>query len=58
MLSGKKFILGVTDEFSIFAELVTKPDKKATKLGSALFSRWLCRKGLPIEIETVSNNGK
>jgi hypothetical protein len=37
--SGKKFILYVTDAFSKYAELVAIPDKSATTLASALFSR-------------------
>ena len=56
MPSGKKFILCVTDAFSKYAELVAIPDKSASTVGSALFSRLLCRHGLPLEI--VSDNGK
>ena len=53
--SGKKYILCITDAFSKYAELVAIPDKEATTVASALFSRWLCRHGLPLEI--VSDNG-
>jgi hypothetical protein len=56
MPSGKKFILCVTDAFSKYAELVAIPNKSAATLVSALFSRWLCRHGLPLEI--VSDVGK
>ena len=37
-------------------ELVAIPDKSAPTVASALFSRWLCRHGLPLEI--VSDGGK
>ena len=56
MPSGKKFILCVTDAFSKYAEMVAIPDKSAPTVASALFSRWLCRHGIPLEI--VSDNGK
>jgi hypothetical protein len=56
MPSGKKFILCVTDAFSKYAELMAIPDKSAATLASALFSRWLCRHGLPLKI--VLDNGK
>jgi hypothetical protein len=46
----------VTDTFSKYGELDAIPDKSASTMGSALFSRWLCRHGLPLEI--VSDNGK
>ena len=54
--SGKKYILCVTDAFSKYAELVAIQDKSAPTVASALFSRWLCRHGLPLEF--VSDNGK
>jgi hypothetical protein len=33
-----------------FAELIAIPDKRAETVAAALFSRWLCRHGLPLEI--------
>ena len=54
--SGKKYIMCVTDAFSKYVELVALPNKEADTVASALFSRWLCRHGLPNEI--VSDNGK
>jgi hypothetical protein len=54
--SGKKYIMCITDAFSKYVELVAIPDKSATTVASALFSRWLCRHGLPIEM--VSDRGK
>jgi hypothetical protein len=56
MPSGKKFILCVTNAFSKYAEQVAIPDKSAAMVASALFSRWLCRHGLPFEI--IYDNGK
>ncbi len=54
--SGKKYIMCITDAFSKYVELVAIPDKTATTVALALFSRWLCRHGLPLEI--VSEGGK
>jgi hypothetical protein len=48
--SGKKYIMCITDAFSKYVELVAIPDKSATTVASALFSRWLCRHGVPLEI--------
>jgi hypothetical protein len=48
--SGKKYIMCITDAFSTFAELIALSDKQAPKVAEALFSRWLCRHGLPLEI--------
>jgi hypothetical protein len=45
--SNKKYIMCITDAFSKYVELVAIPDKTATMVASALFSRWLCRHGLP-----------
>jgi hypothetical protein len=46
----------ITDAFSKFAELIAIPDKCAETVANALFTRWLCRHGLPLEIE--SDQGK
>jgi transposase InsO family protein len=46
----------ITDAISKFAELIALPDKQAPTVAEALFSRWLCRHGLPLEI--VSDQGK
>jgi hypothetical protein len=54
--SGKKYIMCITDAFSKYVELVAIPDKSATTVASTLFSRWLCRHGLPLEI--ASDGGK
>jgi hypothetical protein len=55
MPSSQTLIMCVTDAFSKYAELAAIPDKSAPIMGSALFSRWLCRHGLQLEI--VSDNG-
>ena len=54
--SGKIFIMVVTDAFMKYVELIAIPDKQAETVANALFSKWLCRHGLPAEI--VSDNGK
>ena len=46
----------VTNAFSKFAEHIAIPDKHAETLTEALFSRQLCRHGLPLDI--VSDQGK
>jgi hypothetical protein len=46
----------MTDAFSKYADLVAIPVKSAPTVGSSLFSRWLCRHRLQLEI--VSDYGK
>ena len=41
---------------SKYVELIAIPDKQADTVANALFTKWLCRHGLPAEI--VSDNGK
>ncbi len=52
----KKFIMCITDAFSKFAQLFAISDKCAETIAIALFTRWLCRHSLPLEI--VSDQGK
>jgi transposase InsO family protein len=54
--SGKKYIMCITYAVLKFAELIALPDKQAPTVAEALFSRWFCRHGLPLEI--VSDQGK
>jgi hypothetical protein len=54
--SQKKFILCITDAFSKYVELVAIQDKSAPTVASALYSRWLCRHGLPLEIVSDKNS--
>ena len=53
---GKKMILCMTDAFTKYVELVALDNKEAETTGAAIFSRWICRFGTPLEI--VSDNGK
>ena len=50
--NAKKFILCMTDAFTKYVELVALPDKEALTVTSAIFNRWICRYGLPLEIVT------
>ena len=54
--SKKKYIMVVTDAFTKYVKLIAIPDKQAKKVSSAMFTKWLCRHGLPDHI--VSNGGK
>ena len=49
---SKKIILCITDAFTKYVELVALPDKEALTVTSAIFNRWICRFGLPLEIVT------
>ena len=49
---NKKYILTITDAFTKYAEIVAIPDKEATTVAEALFDKWLCRYGVPVEILT------
>jgi Reverse transcriptase (RNA-dependent DNA polymerase)/RNase H-like domain found in reverse transcriptase/Integrase zinc binding domain/Integrase core domain len=50
--SGKKYILCITDAFTKYAELVALPDKEANTVSHAIFHRWICRHGSPLELVT------
>ena len=54
--NAKKYILCMTDAFTKYVELVALPDKEALTVTSAVFNRWICRYGLPLEI--VTDQGK
>ena len=54
--SGKKYVLCMTDAFSKYAEMVAVPNKEAGTVSSAIFNRWICRYGTPLEI--VTDGGK
>ena len=53
---GKKMVLCMTDAFTKYVELVALTDKEAETTGEAIFNKWICRYGTPLEI--VSDNGK
>ena len=50
--SAKKYILAMTDACTKYVELVALPDKEALTVTSAIFARWICRYGLPLELIT------
>ena len=54
--NSKKFILCMTDAFTKYVELVALPDKEALTVTSALFNKWICRYGLPLEL--ITDQGK
>ena len=59
MPSAKKLIQCMTDAFFKICQTVcnsAKSDKNAPPVGSALFARWLCGHGLPLD--NFSDNGK
>ena len=53
---GKNFVLCMTDAFTKYAEICAIPNKEAATVARALFERWICRFGCPIEF--TSDNGK
>ena len=54
--TGKKYILCMTDAFTKYAEMVAIPNKESFTVASAIFERWICRFGVPLEI--VTDQGK
>jgi hypothetical protein len=54
--NAKKYILCMTDAFTKYVELVAVPDKEALTVTSAIFNRWICRYGTPLEI--ISDQGR
>ena len=54
--SGKKYVLVMTDAFSKYAEVVAVQNKEASTVSLAIFNRWICRFGCPLEI--VSDGGR
>jgi len=46
----------MTDAFTKYVELVALPDKEALTVTSAIFNRWICRYGVPLEV--VTDQGK
>jgi hypothetical protein len=54
--SGKKFILCMTDALTKYVELVPLPNKEANTVADAIFSKWFCRFGMPLDL--VTDQGK
>ena len=55
-IGDKKYILSMTDAFTKYVELVVTPSKEAAVIAKAIFDRWICRYGCPLEI--VTDQGK
>jgi len=53
---GKKYILCITDAFTKYVELVAITNKEASTIADAIFQKWICRYGCPLQITT--DNGK
>ena len=49
---GKKYILCITDTFTKYVELVAINNKEASTIAEAIFEKWFCRYGIPMEIVT------
>jgi hypothetical protein len=49
---GKKFLLCITDAFTKYVKLVTLPNKEAATVAEAIFDKWICRFGTPIDLVT------
>jgi hypothetical protein len=54
--SGKKFILCLTDALTKYVELVPLPNKEADTVANAIFDKWYCRFGAPLD--KVTDQGK
>ena len=52
----KKHVLVMTDAFSKWVEVMAIENKAAPTIAKALFHRWVCRYGCPVQI--VSDGGK
>jgi hypothetical protein len=49
---GKKFILCIMDAFTKYVELVALPNKEAATMAEAIFDKWICHFGTPIDLVT------
>jgi IS30 family transposase len=54
--SGKKFILCMMDTLTKYVELVPLPNKEANTVADAIFSKWFCHFGMPLDL--VTDQGK
>jgi transposase InsO family protein len=55
-IGDKKYILSMTDAFTKYAELVVIPSKDAATVAKAIYDRWICRFGCPLQV--VTDQGK
>ncbi len=49
---GKMFILCITDAFTKYVELVALPNNEANTVAEAIFDKWICRFGAPLDLVT------
>jgi len=49
---GKKFILCITDAFTKYVKVVVLPNKEANTVAEAIFDKWICRFGAPLNLVT------
>jgi hypothetical protein len=49
---GKKFILCMKDAFTKYIELVPLTNKEADTVAEAIFNKWLCHFGMPLDLIT------
>ena len=52
----KRYILVITDAFTKYVELVAIDNKEAPTVTEAIFKKWICRYGVPLEI--ITDQGK
>jgi hypothetical protein len=50
--NNKMHILTITDAFTKYVEIVALENKEASTVAEALFDRWICRYGVPLDILT------
>jgi transposase InsO family protein len=55
-IGDKKYILSMTDAFTKYVELVVIPSKDAATVAKAIYDRWICRFGCPLQV--VTDQGK
>jgi hypothetical protein len=48
--NNNRYILNFTDAVSKYAELVAISDRTAETVAKAIFTKWICRYGVPTEI--------
>jgi IS30 family transposase len=53
---GKHYVLCLTDAVTKYAEITAITDKSAPTVARAIFEKWICRFGCPVE--NTSDNGK
>ena len=49
---GKRYLLCMTDACTKYVELVALENKEASTVAEAIFNRWICRYGVPLDIVT------